>query len=228
MKAKFGAIVVDGRGKIGGHVASKNKAGSYFRTKVTPTNPQSTSQSGVRSIFSGLAQGWRGLTEEQRASWRAGAINFPYVDIFGDTKQLSGFGLYMQLNGNLVNVGTAALTDCPSPAEVTALTSLTFENDGGAYIVEALPATIPAGYAAVVLATPGLSAGRASSASYYRKIGVIAAASSVGTNFQDNYEAKFGTAPDETNNVFCSAYLVNLTTGQTSQQLTALGTAPVL
>ena len=39
MKIKFGSEVVDGRGKIGGHVYSKNKGGAYKRTKVTPSNP---------------------------------------------------------------------------------------------------------------------------------------------------------------------------------------------
>ena len=30
MKMKWGALVVDGRGKIGGQVASKNRAGAYL------------------------------------------------------------------------------------------------------------------------------------------------------------------------------------------------------
>jgi hypothetical protein len=47
MKMKFGAIVTEGRGKIGGHVASKNKSGAYLRTKVTPVNRQSVAQSNV-------------------------------------------------------------------------------------------------------------------------------------------------------------------------------------
>ena len=34
---KFGALVVDGRNKIGGQVASKNRAGAYLRNKVTPS-----------------------------------------------------------------------------------------------------------------------------------------------------------------------------------------------
>ena len=44
MKAKFGSFIVDGRGKVNGHVISKNRAGSYIRTKVTPVNPRSTAQ----------------------------------------------------------------------------------------------------------------------------------------------------------------------------------------
>ena len=50
MKIKWGALVVDGRGKLGGHVAAQNRGGSYLRTKVTPSNPQTTFQTGVRSM----------------------------------------------------------------------------------------------------------------------------------------------------------------------------------
>ena len=55
MKIKFGAIVVDGRNKIGGHVMSKNRAGAYMRTKVSPVNPRSLDQMSVRSRLSAIS-----------------------------------------------------------------------------------------------------------------------------------------------------------------------------
>jgi len=58
MKIKFGAIVVAGSGKIGGHVASKNRGGAYLRTKVTPTNPNSPAQAGARALLASLSTGW--------------------------------------------------------------------------------------------------------------------------------------------------------------------------
>jgi len=51
MKTLFGAIVVDGRGKLGGHVASKNRHGSYFRTKVSPSQPASQYSANVRAAL---------------------------------------------------------------------------------------------------------------------------------------------------------------------------------
>jgi hypothetical protein len=54
MKVLFGAIVVDGRGKIGGHVMSKNRAGAFMRTKVTPINRKSSFQTGVRSRLAAI------------------------------------------------------------------------------------------------------------------------------------------------------------------------------
>lgn len=223
MKIKFGAIVTDGRNKIGGHVASKNKGGNYLKTKSTPTNPQTAAQSAVRSAFGALAQSWRGLTAAQRASWNSGASNFPYTDIFGDSKVLSGFGLFMQLNGNLNAVGATLLTTCPSPASVDSITSLTFENDGGSFSLASVPTAVPAGYAGVLLGTAGLSAGRAFAKSENRQIGVVAETVGLVTNYQDSYTAVFGTTGDGSTNIYASAFLVNLSTGQVSQMVTALG-----
>jgi len=66
MKTLFGAIVVDGRGKLGGHVASKKQACSYFRTKVSPSQPASQYSANVRARFTTISQAWRGLLEASR------------------------------------------------------------------------------------------------------------------------------------------------------------------
>ena len=155
MKIKFGAIVTDGRNKIGGQVASKNKAGNYLKTKSTPTNPNTSFQAGVRNLFGSLAQSWRGLTQAQRDSWISGAPNFPYTDIFGDTKILSGFSLYMQLNSNLNAVGVTLLTTCPSPGTTPAATLSAVLYDVGVTLTpNALPTTVPAGCSAIISGTP--------------------------------------------------------------------------
>lgn len=221
MKIKFGAIVTDGRNKIGGHVASKNKGGNYLKTKSTPTNPQTTAQSGVRSSFGGLSQSWRGLTAAQRATWNNGAVNFPYTDIFGDTKVLSGFGLYMQLNGNLANVGLASLDVCPSPESVESVTTLSCANDTGALEVDWTPKPVPTGHSMVILATAGMSAGRAFSKSSLRKVTTFDAASSAGV-ITTYYTNVFGAVPPLTDNVYIAAFLVNNTTGQVSPMLSCL------
>ena len=101
MKAKFGAIVVDGRGKIGGHVASKNRSGSYFRTKVTPVNPQSARQSAVRATLSSFSASWRGLNQNRRDAWNSAVGSFTKTNVFGDTVTPTGKNLYTALNANL-------------------------------------------------------------------------------------------------------------------------------
>jgi len=83
MKIKWGAIVVDGRNKIGGHVASKNRAGAYLRTKVTPVNPNTGYQAGVRNTLSTLSSGWRALEEAQRLQMLVSVIVYvQYLEFF--------------------------------------------------------------------------------------------------------------------------------------------------
>jgi len=104
-KVKFSALISDMRNKLNGSVFSKNRAGSYLRNKVTPSNPSTPSQALVRSILGTLASTWRTLTDPQRDAWNAAVESWLTTDIFGDTVTPSGFGLYVRLNGNIVNAG---------------------------------------------------------------------------------------------------------------------------
>jgi hypothetical protein len=118
MKAKFGSFIVAGSGKIGGHVVSKNKGGSYVRTKVTPSNPNSSAQQASRALLASLSTAWAGLTDEQRASWNGAVNDFSSTDVFGDLRNPSGINLFVKLNANLSNTGQAMLTVAPTKIEV--------------------------------------------------------------------------------------------------------------
>lgn len=155
MKLKFGAIVTDGRGKIGGHVASKNRAGAYLRTKVTPSNPNTVAQAQARGVLASLSQGWGQLTDNQRQGWNDAVKEWGTTDIFGDIKKPSGINLFVKLNANLISVGYPQLLDVPSKMEVpsviitgasfsiaTEVLSVTFDNntaDGLKVLVRATP-----------------------------------------------------------------------------------------
>ena len=114
MKIKWGALVVDGRGKLGGHVASQNKGGSYLRTKVTPSNPQTTFQTSVRALFGSISQAWSGLGASVIAAWNASVDEWKETNIFGDLKQPSGKALFQRLNNQAQAAGYAAVTSPPA------------------------------------------------------------------------------------------------------------------
>lgn len=118
MKIKFGSLVVAGSGKIGGHVAAKNRGGAYLRTKVTPLNPNTSAQAGARALLASLSTGWSGLTDAQRKSFNDAVSAFATTDIFGDLRNPSGLNLYVKLNANLSNSGQALLTSAPEKIEV--------------------------------------------------------------------------------------------------------------
>lgn len=219
MKIKFGAIVTDGRNKIGGHVASKNKAGNYLKTKSSPANPNTAYQSAVRSNFGSLAQSWRGLTQAQRDSWISGAPSFPYTDIFGDTKQLSGFGLYMQLNSNLNSVNAALLTNCPSPSAVSNLSTFSAAFvKGGDFECTFLPSPVPAGHTLVISSTQSIQSGRSYSKSDIRQVQTFAAAQASPAEIRDEWLTRFGSDAN-LEKAFVGGHLVLLATGQVSPMI---------
>jgi hypothetical protein len=193
MKAKFGAIVVAGSGKLGGHVASRNRHGAYFRTKVTPVNPDTTFQAGARSRLTDISQDWRGLTAVQRAAWNAAVQDYAKTDVFGDLKNPSGFNLYQRLNNNLQVVGGMALTLPPLPSTVYAALTLSVVADVSDQSIDvSYTPVIPAGQAVKVFATPGLSPGVAFVKSEYRLLEVIVAADVTPYDIGPAWVARFG------------------------------------
>jgi len=216
MKAKFGSIVVDGRGKLGGHVYSKNRSGAYVRTKVTPVNPQTTSQLGARSRFTALSQGWRGLTQTVRDAWNSAVSDFQTTDIFGDLKNPTGFNLYQRLNNNLVNVGESILAIPPLPSAVQAvvLSAITVDAAGGTSTAIFAPA-IDANTKIKVFATAPQSAGKSFVKSEYRQIDVLDNGDTSPADMLPAYIAKFGTGFVPGQKVFVKFIPVNINTGQT-------------
>jgi len=222
MKIKFGAIITDGRNKIGGHVVSKNRAGNYMKTKSVPTNPNTSFQSEVRANVTQLSQQWRTLSDEQRSAWIAAVADFKKTDIFGDLKTPSGFNLFMRLNLNLLNAGASLISQPPADLTVTPLTSLSVSSiaAGGDKLLAFLPSPVPVGYALVVAASPSMSPGRSFSKTFVNKIVVAPAGTLLEVDMDVSYLAKYGE-PVFGKRVFFSAFLVNLTSGLTSASLSA-------
>ena len=214
MKAKWGALVVDGRGKIGGHVLSKNKSGAYMRTKVTPVNPQTTAQSLVRSRFTTYAQAWRGLSAAQRAAWRGAVDGFKKTNVFGDMVAPSGFNLYCTLNNNLVTIGQSAINTPPDPSAVDdivigALTATDAPALSLAYTAGTGGSTLK------VFATPAVSAGKEYVKNLYRLISSdIAVETASPYDAAADYAAVFGAVAAVGSQIFIKTVAVNETTGQ--------------
>ena len=217
MKLKFGAIVTDGRGKIGGHVASKNRSGAYLRTKVTPSNPNTVAQAQARGILASLSQGWGQLTDSQRQGWNDAVKEWGTTDIFGDIKNPSGINLFVKLNSNLLSIGHPSLSDVPAKSEVPAVIVL----DASYKIATdnlsiTFNSALADGYIALVRATPTLSAGVSFVKSQFRVIGYEnVVADNLG--LVGDYSAKFGN-PSVGANIYVSVQFVLLNGQKTTEQ----------
>lgn len=214
MKIKFGALMVDARGKIGGHVASKNRGGAYMRTKVTPVNPQSVAQTGVRSAFTTIAQAWRGLTAAQRASFNGAVANFAKTDIFGDLRNPSGSNLHQRLNLNLAAVGASPIVSAPAVANSPEAFEFSVTAAAGvpAVTLAWTSGAVPAGTAVIVETSPCLSPGKSFVKNLFRQIQVLPAADTTPTIITANFASKFGN-PIAGQQIFVRTKVVNIATG---------------
>ena len=113
---KLSALVSAARGKVGGNVFSANKAGSFVRTYVKPTNRNTIPQQFVRGVFGALSSAWRSLSAGQRSQWNTIAVQYPYMNRLGDMATYSGQQLYNKLNSNINAVTSAGLFGANAPA----------------------------------------------------------------------------------------------------------------
>lgn len=111
-KIKLSAIgITNISGKSGGSVFAHNKNGNYVRRLGINTQPQTHSQTLVRSGFGALAKSWNALDTVARNAWKDWGASNPKVDQFGDSRPMSGRQAYISANSNLNTVGAALITN---------------------------------------------------------------------------------------------------------------------
>lgn len=103
MKLRFGNGVADGRGSIGGTTFSRNRYGSYARTRIVPVNPSTDRQRASRSAFRSAALAWKALTDAQRQSWVTYANNTPIIDRLGASVPLAPMQAFMKVYTTVAN-----------------------------------------------------------------------------------------------------------------------------
>lgn len=216
MKIKFGAIVVDGRGKLGGHVFAKNLGGAFMRTKVTPANPNTGSQAGVRSLFGAISAQWSGLTAAQRSAWNNAVANWQNTNIFGDLKKPSGKALFQRLNNQAQSAGLSGFTAVPAKLEMPDdIVSAVVISIAGATLT-LTGANTDATTQVVIGATPVLSAGTSAIGTKARQIYAAAGNTELSEYAYAAYVAKFGV-PAVGDNILITVKYV-LASGQASPQ----------
>jgi hypothetical protein len=217
MKVKFGAIVVDGRNKIGGHVMSKNRAGAYMRTKVTPVNPSSQYQNAVRARLTTLSQAWKALTAAEVLAWNYAVEIWKSTDIFGDIHKPSGINLFQRLNNNKVRGSGNLVTAPPVPVAVSDLGSLSVAVvDASSVTYTVTLQTLGVDEVLEVLASAPVGAGINFGKNLLRIIKSDAALTAGVYVATTPYVAMFGVVPSAPFNAFFGARVINKETGQTS------------
>jgi hypothetical protein len=215
MKTLFGSIIVAGSGKIGGHVASRNRAGSYLRTKVSPVNPQTASQTAARNRLSSISTAWAGLGASSVAAWNNAVTSFQGTDVFGNKVKPSGFNLHQKLNNNLARIGVAVISTPPLPVSIPVIeTGVIAAAHGGAITVTFTTDPNIVSTDIIVSATPAQSPGKSYVKSEFRDLGKLPTITSHVATLTTLYNAKFGAVGAAGQKVFVKLQQISKTTGQ--------------
>ena len=207
-KIKFGMMMTDASGKLGGQVFAKNRGGSYVRTKATPLNPQTSSQMTVRGIFASISSAWSSLTESSRLSFNNFVADYARTDIFGDLRNPSGKALFQRLNQNLVLTNQPQITVCVAPEVVpfANLESIAGNVGDEELIVNTVGNTT--GSKVMIWATPSLSQGKSFVKNDLRLVDVVDGGVGINTDIWVAYSGKFGL-PTAGANIHVGVRVVN-------------------
>ena len=161
-KVLFGNGVAEIRGSQAGTTYSRNRGGAYTRNRVTPLNPQSSSQQLVRSSMSILTTAWGiDLTQAQRDAWTAFGLAWPTTDVFGASITLTGLQMYVRQNTTLLFAELPSIANAPINLDVEALLSLSAVVDVSDASMDLTFTPDPLGATSFlqIYATPALSPG---------------------------------------------------------------------
>lgn len=89
-KAKFGAVVTDVRGKLGGHVFQGNGFTTSLRTGYSGKGGIGSRNVIYNSLNKDIDSLWHGLSVTVQGQWRALAAQYPVQDDFGNQVILTG------------------------------------------------------------------------------------------------------------------------------------------
>ena len=218
-RVKFSALVSEMRNKLNGSVFSKNRGGNYLRNKVTPVNPQSLYQTQKRSIFGGISSLFRSLTSAQVNAWNDAAQDFPYTDIFGDSKILSGHQLHQKLNTNLAQISVPPLSNPPTPRTIEAVSWVlaAFALSTSSFQIElGFGSGSPTDYY-IIEATPPVPVSVNFVKNKFRSFGLIGniGTDPVATDAYSSYVSRFGV-PTAGSRFFARVFAVSKVSGQVS------------
>lgn len=126
---KYGPVIADARGSVGGTVFSRNAAGAYMKQRTVPTYPATGKQQARAALLSTLLHDWRNvLTPTQRATWNALASITSLPNNLGEMFTPSGLNLFIKANFMLDLTGQTHVTAAPiaaiAPAPTLTITHL--------------------------------------------------------------------------------------------------------
>lgn len=114
---KYGPVISDARGSVGGTVFSRNRYSAYMKQRTTPVYPAYPKQIAQAALLSTVINDWKtGLTTPERELWNGLAAITSLPNKLGEQMTPSGLNLFVKANMLLDATGQAHVTTPPVAA----------------------------------------------------------------------------------------------------------------
>lgn len=130
---KYGPLVSELRGSIGGTTFTAGRFGKVVRARSSPVHAPTNARSYWKSLLSYDCAHWTNtLTEQERTDWRNLADATTFTNSLGEEYHPTGLNLYVRSNSLLLNTGQARQDTAPGAAvgDHYAITYTWIDNDG--------------------------------------------------------------------------------------------------
>lgn len=119
-------------GRIGAHVWSHNRYGSYVRQGTIPVTSTTEHALAAKARLTAASQAWQSLSAPRKLSWNAWAAQNPTLNRLGQSIILTGHAAYVGLYARLESIQIGHKDDPPIDPPPAPLTGLTVTADVGA------------------------------------------------------------------------------------------------
>ena len=207
-------------GHRGGSVDVQSRFGQIIRKRVKMKKTNTPAQQIVKANHSSNSKTWTALTQPQRDAWDILAKTIKKQSKKGFPSNLNGFTLFMLCNNNLLSIGAPTIADAPVPPSIPADIATVWAIAFGAGTMNlTFTGAVPAGFRALISATPGVKASKKYVRNLKRIITVFAAATATPQNVQVPYSVQF---PFPVVGYRCQVFfkLIHIATGFAGQEST--------
>jgi hypothetical protein len=217
---KFGSIITDSRGKVGGLVLRMTRWGNTLNVKARTTAARTARQAIAGAILSNTATDWNTtLSESEREDWRTLAATQFSIDAWGNARALTGIALFTRVNSARLAAGLSLITTAPADQAVTTPLTATLTITAGPTLSIAWTTTpAPANHRVKIYCTRPMSQGTIVAQKKYQFVQLSAAAAASPLDITAAYTALFGP-PQGGRRIYAQLAFWNQTNGAQSARL---------
>lgn len=113
-KIQFSGLVREIRGRFNGSQFSVTSGGAVLQNKCVQRIGATAAQSNRRSSFSNVSRFWRTISSTDKTANNANALNYPYIDKFGNVRFLTGYQLLLRSNINRALLNLSPISVVPA------------------------------------------------------------------------------------------------------------------